>query len=182
MGLFGQKVDNYRLNAYRVKVSQETLDGNTTDVQHVNVDAISGTTTVDGEVKTTTSIGTIEAGRKVVAAAGTAEAIVSSSTPCQKVDIQAELDNTGVVVLGGTGVIADAATRKGIALEAGDTYLLEIEDARAVYIDSTVNGEGVTFTISTTDTFVPPGGESALLTEGGDTLLLESGDKILLEN
>ena len=91
------------------------------------------------------NIGGIVSGRKTVTAAGTAEPLVAASTPCEKVDIQAELDNTGEIVVGGSGVIAAAGTRKGIALRAGDSYTLEIDDVTDIYIDATVNGEGVTF-------------------------------------
>ena len=84
-------------------------------------------------------------GRKVVTAAGTAEAL-AASTACEKVDIQAELDNAGVIVVGGSTVVASAATRRGIALRAGDTYCMEVDNLADVYIDSEVNGEGVTFT------------------------------------
>jgi len=84
-------------------------------------------------------------GRKVVASAGTAEAL-AASTACQKVDIQAELDNTGIIVVGGSTVVAAAGTRRGIALRAGDSYEFEIDNLADIYIDATVNGEGVTFT------------------------------------
>ena len=90
-------------------------------------------------------ISTIGDGRKVVAAAGTAEAL-AASTACEKVDIQAELDNTGVIVVGGSTVVATAATRRGIALRAGDSYCLEVDNLADVYIDAEVNGEGVTYT------------------------------------
>jgi len=90
-------------------------------------------------------ISVVGEGRKVVAAAGTAVAL-ASDTQCQKVDIQAELDNVGVICVGGSGVIAAAATREGIALEKKETYSLEIDNLSKVYIDSEQNGEGVTFT------------------------------------
>ena len=90
------------------------------------------------------NIGGMVSGRKTVAAAGTAEAL-ASDTACEKVDIQAELDNAGVICVGGPGVIAAAETRTGNALRAGDTYCIEIDNLANVYIDATVNGEGVTY-------------------------------------
>lgn len=95
--------------------------------------------------RTAHNIGGMVSGRKTVAAAGTAEPLVASSTPCEKVDIQAELDNTGAIVVGGSGVIAAADTRKGVALNAGNSYCIEIDDVAKIYIDATVNGEGATF-------------------------------------
>jgi hypothetical protein len=89
-------------------------------------------------------------GRKTVSAAGTAEAITSTVTPFTWVDICAEADNTGVIAVG-PSPIADANTREGIYLEAGDCYHIEAHDKRLDYlnewkIDTTVNGDGVTFT------------------------------------
>lgn len=91
------------------------------------------------------SVAGMVSGRKTVAAAGTAEALAASSTPCEKVDVQAELDNTGVVCVGGSNVVASASTRTGIALQAGDHYCFEIDNLADIYVDSEVNGEGVTF-------------------------------------
>ena len=87
-------------------------------------------------------------GRKVVTTAGTREAL-ASSTPCKKVDITAETDNTGVVVVGGSTVVAALSTRRGVPLYAGDTYSLEIDNLNDINIDTTVSGEGVTFTYYT---------------------------------
>lgn len=86
-------------------------------------------------------------GRDTVAAAATAERILSSSTsvPVVYIDIQAETDNTGLVVIGDSGVVAALATRKGIALNAGDTYRLENVDLADVYADVTVSGDGYTY-------------------------------------
>jgi hypothetical protein len=98
------------------------------------------TATVDGGA----DYGVIENGRKVVATAGTAEAL-AASTAVKMVTVQAELSNTGVITIGTTTVDAAEPTRTGIALEAGDTITLDLDDLAKVYIDATVNGEGVTF-------------------------------------
>ena len=94
------------------------------------------------------SITGIANGRKVVAAAATAEALAGATT-CQRVDITAETDNTGVIVVGGTTCIALLATRQGTPLNAGDSYSIDIDDLADVFIDATVSGEGVTFTYYT---------------------------------
>lgn len=86
-------------------------------------------------------------GRKIVTTAGTRVAL-AASTECKKVNIQAESDNTGAIVVGGANVIASLATRRGTVLEAGDSIEIEIDDLSKIYIDSTVNGDGVTFTYS----------------------------------
>lgn len=89
-------------------------------------------------------------GRKVVAAAGTREALVASSTAVRSVTITAETDNTGVVVVGGSTVVAAQATRRGVPLNAGEDMVMSArEDAvlylTDVYLDVTVSGDGVTY-------------------------------------
>jgi hypothetical protein len=87
-------------------------------------------------------------GRKVVSAAATAEAI-SGAQACKNVDITAETDNTGVIVVGGTTVVAAVGTRQGTPLNAGDSYSIDIDDLSDIFIDATVSGEGVSFTYFT---------------------------------
>lgn len=88
---------------------------------------------------------TFASGRKTVATAGTAEPLAASPFTTRKIVLQAELDNTGVIVVGGSGVVATLASRTGIALEAGDSIELPLTDATLVYLNSTVNGDGVTY-------------------------------------
>ena len=95
-------------------------------------------------VQTTSGITTIGDDRKTVTAAGTRVAL-ASSTACKQVIITAETDNTGNITVGGSTVVAALATRRGIPLAAGDSVALEIDNLADVFIDSTVNGDGVTF-------------------------------------
>lgn len=87
---------------------------------------------------------TVGDGRKTVAAAGTREAL-GSSTTCRLVTIVAETDNTGVIVVGGASCVAALASRRGIPLEAGDSIDLYVNELAAVYLDTTVAGDGVTY-------------------------------------
>ena len=87
----------------------------------------------------------IDDGRKVIATAGTPEKLLPSSTLCNWVIIVALEGNTGTVVLGGASVIADAATRRGIPLNASDSVLLSIMDLSTLYLDVTSDGDGVSF-------------------------------------
>lgn len=89
---------------------------------------------------------TIADGRKTVAAAGTAEAISSETLIVDFVIITAETNNTGVIAVGASTVVAAVATRRGTPLEAGDTVSLGGVDLAKVYLDTTVNGDGVTYT------------------------------------
>lgn len=83
-------------------------------------------------------------GRKVVAAAGTAERLATSK-PITEVIITAETDNTGVIAVGGAGVIATLATRTGTPLLAGESIVVREDDLCEIWIDSTVTGDGVTY-------------------------------------
>lgn len=87
-------------------------------------------------------------GVKVVAAAGTDEAL-AASTRCKWVTVQAQTDNTGVVAVGASGVDATVATGTGVALTAGASITIPIDDLAKLYIDATVSGEGVRYTYGT---------------------------------
>jgi hypothetical protein len=86
-------------------------------------------------------------GAKVVAAAGTAEALAAAASLFMSIAIQADPLNTGNIYVGGAGIAAGL----GVALSAGEVltmsggnYLVDLAD---VFIDSDVNGEGVTWTL-----------------------------------
>jgi hypothetical protein len=92
-----------------------------------------------------TTPGSVGDGRKTVTTGGTAEAL-ASSTSIKSVVITAETDNTGVIVVGGSTVVAALGTRRGTPLSAGESLSLEIDNLADVYLDTTVNGDGVTYT------------------------------------
>lgn len=87
-------------------------------------------------------------GVKVVTTAGT-DVALASSTPCKRVTIQAQTDNTNIIAVGGSGVDATIATGTGIVLYPGDVFEIDIDNLADIYIDSLVNGEGVRFTYFT---------------------------------
>lgn len=97
----------------------------------------------------------IYSSRATVATAGTPVQLSASATEVRRIDITAELDNTGVVCVGGpangfsAGVIADLATRTGIPLAPGDSVTLLITKRSVVYLDSEVSGDGVTYNFYT---------------------------------
>jgi len=86
----------------------------------------------------------ISQGRKVVTTAGT-PVVLAASTSCKSVTVQAEKDNTDDIIIGGSGVVGPIGTRQGVYLSPGDSIDLPIDDLNKVYIDSLVNGEGVTY-------------------------------------
>jgi hypothetical protein len=92
----------------------------------------------------------LTSGRKVVASAATAEALGTVGPTYDVIVITAETDNTGVIAVGGSDVVAALATRKGTPLIAGQAITLDIDDTQLgleqIFIDATVTGDGVTYT------------------------------------
>jgi len=87
-------------------------------------------------------------GVKTVTTAGT-DVALASTTACKRVIVQAQTDNTGFIAVGATGVDATVATGTGVLLYAGDSIELDIDDLADIFIDSTVNGDGVRYTYFT---------------------------------
>lgn len=98
----------------------------------------------------------VGSGRVTVAAAGTRVqfgAAGTTMTPAagapgtiRSVWLRAIETNTNVVVIGGSGVVAAAATRNGIALAAtGVPIEVPVDDLGDLWVDAITNGEGVGF-------------------------------------
>jgi len=88
-------------------------------------------------------------GRTVVTTAGVPVQLSTSTARVGSVSITAETDNTGIIVVGDSNVVAALATRKGLPLSAGDSVTLDIAQLSAVYLDSTVSTDGVTYLVLT---------------------------------
>ena len=83
-------------------------------------------------------------GQKLVATAGTAEALVASARRVKRLQIVALSSNTKPVYVGG----ADVASTTNGGLTASGSISLEAEgwmDLKAIYVDADVDGEGVDF-------------------------------------
>lgn len=96
------------------------------------------------EIKPIVATG-ISDGRKTVTTAGTRVQLTTASTICLSVTLTALLENTGIICVGGSTIVASASTRTGIPLRKGDSVVIEVDNLNKVYIDSTVNGEGVSY-------------------------------------
>ena len=90
--------------------------------------------------------GSLICGRQTVTTGGTAEQLSTTATSILEVAITAETDNTGYIVVGDSTVVASLSTRKGTPLAAGATISLGVDNLTDVYLDTTVNGDGVTYT------------------------------------
>lgn len=84
---------------------------------------------------------TIGDGSKNVTTAGTRVQLTSSVTPCRYVIVVGLSTNTDMIWLGGSTVAAG----RGRPLVALQSEKIDINDVSKVYIDSVVNGEGVSF-------------------------------------
>ena len=96
----------------------------------------------------------LESGQLIVAAAGTPQALPSLGTvgAAKSVTVQALSTNEGKIVVGGANVVAATGThaspkQKGVYLNAGDTFSIDIVDTTAIHIDATVTGDGIGYTV-----------------------------------
>lgn len=116
------------------------------DIGDVDVTSIATGTNAIGRVgHDITGIGN---GVTTVTTAGT-DVVLASSTACKRAVIQSQTDNTGLIAVGATGVDATEATGNGIILYPGDSLEIDIDNLADIFIDSTVNGEGVRYTYFT---------------------------------
>jgi hypothetical protein len=93
-------------------------------------------------------------GRAVVASGGTPVQLSTSSKACLSVTVTALSGNSGTIAVGGADVVAAIGTRKGTALEKGQTakWTAEydaVDDLNQVYIDAGTSGDGVSFAYTT---------------------------------
>jgi len=95
------------------------------------------------DIKTATATPTtLTSGNTTVATSGTAVTL-GASLATRSIYIRAKLANTGSIYVGDLTV--DAVTNQGIILAAGDSVTLDIANRTTVYVDSSVNGEGVDY-------------------------------------
>lgn len=83
--------------------------------------------------------------RKVITVAGTPETIPTTGQ-IREVMITAFINNTGIVVVGGSNVDATLATMIGQPLYSGDTFIVDIDKLDLIYLDVEVSGDGVIYT------------------------------------
>ncbi len=88
----------------------------------------------------------IVAGRKVVTTAATAVKLLDNVTHCYRVDISADLGNTGVMVVGGSTVVAALGSQVGIVLTPGNPPLtILVNDVSKIYVDAQNSGDSICF-------------------------------------
>ena len=140
-----QRVSNWLLGDYPVAASQVGSGSTAKLIQWImTVDANGNYVDASGGAGVTaTSLA--GSGRQTVTTAGTAVAL-ASTTSSSRVIITAETDNTGLIAVGVSGhTVAAPGTQEGMILSPGQSTEFAITDLANVYIDSTVNGDGVTY-------------------------------------
>jgi hypothetical protein len=80
-------------------------------------------------------------GQKTVTTAGTEVALGASTALKSGVRVKALHGNTGWIYVGGNPVTSST----GYVLDAGEEVFVEVSNLATVYIDASVNGEGVSF-------------------------------------
>lgn len=96
-----------------------------------------GATTVEVDILSLNSLGS---GKTTVTTAGT-RVVLGSSTTIKSVAIKALSTNTGIIYVGNVTVAAS----NGFQLKANEAVSLDITNLATVYIDSSINAEGVTY-------------------------------------
>ena len=122
-------------NAIEKKEHDDTFS-----VKKVSLFKDKGDGTLERDAFASSSIGT---GRKTVTTAGTA--VQMSAQVCKRVFIQALANNTDAIAVGDSGVVAAAATHQGKLFYAGQGDWFNVNNLNLLYIDSVVNGEGISF-------------------------------------
>jgi len=122
----------------KIKLADDSGNAVGVTSNRLNVNAyLAATPTIDiGDVEIT-GHSTIGSGNNTDV--GTSAEVLTTSTECKHVDLMAAIANTGIIYVGGTNVSATI----GIALYAGDTYSLDIENLRDIYVLASVDGEDI---------------------------------------
>jgi hypothetical protein len=80
-------------------------------------------------------------GQKSVTTVGTRVTLGSTTSLKFGVTIKAKVGNTGSIYVGSSAVTSS----NGYVLAAGESVFVGVADLASIYIDSSVNGEGVSF-------------------------------------
>ena len=115
-----------------------TDDGNL-DVVQLRVNPSTKRLEVDATVTSSTAPTSISHNKTSVTTAGTR--VQMPTFACQSVTVKALVANTGLIYIGGSTV----SSTNGFQLSAGDSVSMDISNVNVLYIDSSVNGEGVSW-------------------------------------
>jgi hypothetical protein len=63
---------------------------------------------------------------------------------CKRIDIMAHKNNTGSILVGDSGVVANGSGG-GVELGAGDFYSIDVNNLNDIWLIATVDGENITY-------------------------------------
>lgn len=96
--------------------------------------------------KTPSATDILVGGSRTVTTAGTRVQLSTTSVPCIDLIVQAVFGITGRIYVGGPNVSSTA----GVYLSAGQSLPINTDNLNKVWLDSTVNAEGVTYVYTST--------------------------------
>lgn len=135
MPFLGTEIDNGVLDNYTI--ARITVDGK--QFQGVILADTAGEPLVNLSV-TPAAFGTVGDGSKNVTTAGTRVQLAASQA-CKEVEIVAKSTNTGNIWVGGSAIAAGS----GRPLLPLQSMIVKVSNLNLIYLDSDVNGEGVTY-------------------------------------
>lgn len=101
---------------------------------------------MSGEITPNKTLMNIKGDRKVVVTAGTALVLSATPVPVDYLVITPLHSNTGVVAVAGAEAKATAGSEKGwIAVKDSNPLVLHNIDLSQIYVDASVNGEGISY-------------------------------------
>jgi len=121
------------------EVVVDSLPAGDNNIGKVGIDQTTPGTTNKVVAELTGSI-LAEANVTNVASAGTREQL--PNIPCREVTIIAKRTNTGYIYAGKNTV---SSTVYGVELAAKDSFTFVVKNANEIYIDASVNGEGISY-------------------------------------
>lgn len=132
--LTGNGADLSAVTYFAVKVNFDATANTLTDIL---VDSISIRSRPDTSAPTARKM---YHGKTTVTTAGT-EVPITTAKRIRAINVKARSVNTGLIYVGINGV----SSSDGYELAAGESVTIELDDSSKVYVDSAVNGEGVTW-------------------------------------
>jgi len=126
----------------RVTVATGVTDDSSKDITQLRVDPISKKLLVIAlsELSGHAKVGN---GSLTITTAGSRVQLPSIS--CKTLTVQAGENNVGVVVLGGTLVVAAETTRSGVLLFPSQSISVNPQNLNQYYVDSTVSGDSILY-------------------------------------
>lgn len=86
----------------------------------------------------------VTSGVTTAVTAGTPIQLTTTPTPCKRVDVVSNVNNTGTVYIGGPNTLA--STQTGAPLQSpGSSGTLFVNDVSSVWFDSTASGDKISY-------------------------------------